>query len=475
MPELPEVETVRRTLEYQLLGEEIENVEVLYSTMLSPNKDCFINNLKGQTFRKIARFGKYLFFIFDDYSIISHLRMEGKYFIKHHERIVNHEHIIFYLKSGKTLRYHDVRKFGTMKLVNTTNLNEILNEPELKKLGKEANDESLDGEYLYNKINKLNIPIKTVLLNQEIICGLGNIYVDEVCFLSKLHPMQLACTLTINDCNNIVENSKKTLAYAIECGGTTIRSYTSSLGVTGRFQLNLHVHTKENEPCENCNTKIQKIKVGGRGTYFCYKCQRKNPFVIGLTGGISSGKTAVSNYLKENYQDYLYLDTDLIAHDILNRIDIVEILANKFGDDIVEEGLINRNKLGLLIYNNEDNRKTLNSIIHPEVIKYVKRQIKLSDKKIIFVIVPLLFESGMDEMMDEIWYVYISKEEQIKRLMLRDNIDYEYALKKINSQMSMEEKRKIMSKKQNVVLIDNSLDLCYTYKSIEKLMNEREM
>ena len=78
-------------------------------------------------------------------------------------------------------------------------------------------------------------------------------------------------------------------------------------------------------------------------------------------------------------------------------------------------------------------------------------------------------------MMDEIWYVYISKEEQIKRLMLRDNIDYEYALKKINSQMSMEEKRKIMSKKQNVVLIDNSLDLCYTYKSIEKLMNEREM
>ena len=100
-----------------------------------------------------------------------------------------------------------------------------------------------------------------------------------------------------------------------------------------------------------------------------------------------------------------------------------------------------------------------------EVIKYVKRQIKLSDKKIIFVIVPLLFESGMDEMMDEIWYVYISKEEQIKRLMLRDNIDYEYALKKINSQMSMEEKRKIMSKKQNVVLIDNSLDLyrCYRF------------
>ena len=82
MPELPEVETVRRTLEYQLLGEEIEHVEVIYSTMLSPDKESFINNLKGQTFRRIERYGKYLFFIFDDYSIISHLRMEGKYFLK---------------------------------------------------------------------------------------------------------------------------------------------------------------------------------------------------------------------------------------------------------------------------------------------------------------------------------------------------------------------------------------------------------
>ena len=473
MPELPEVETVRRTLEYQLLGEEIEHVEVIYSTMLSPDKESFINNLKGQTFRRIERYGKYLFFIFDDYSIISHLRMEGKYFIKNHERIATHEHVIFYLRSGKSLRYHDVRKFGTMKLVNTTDLDEILSEPEIKKLGLEANDEALEGMYLYNKIKSLNIPIKTVLLNQEIICGLGNIYVDEVCFLSKLNPLQPANTLSLDDCNNIVENSKKTLEYAISCGGTTIRSYTSSLGVTGRFQLNLHVHTKENEPCENCGTKIQKIKVGGRGTYFCYKCQKKTPFVIGLTGGISSGKTAVSNYLQTNYQDYLYLDTDLIAHDILNRIDIITILANKFGDDIVEDNKINRQKLGLLIYNNEVNRNTLNSIIHPEVIKYVKRQIKLAKEKIIFVIVPLLFESGMDEMMDEIWYVYISKEEQIKRLMLRDNIDYEYALKKINSQMSIEEKKKIMSKKQNVVLIDNSSDLCYTYQDIEKLMKQR--
>ena len=475
MPELPEVETVRRTLEYQLLGEQIEQVTVLYETMLSPNKESFINKLVGQVFRRIERYGKYLFFIFDDYSIISHLRMEGKYFIKHHEKIVNHEHIIFYLKSGKSLRYHDVRKFGTMKLVETTNLEEILKEPELKKLGKEANDQTLDGMYLYNKIHNLNIPIKTVLLNQEIICGLGNIYVDEVCFLSKLNPLQLASTLSLQECNNIVENSKKTLEYAISCGGTTIRSYTSSLGVTGRFQLNLHVHTKENHPCENCNTLIKKIKVGGRGTYFCYKCQRKNPFIIGLTGGISSGKTAVSNYLQEQYPNYLYLDTDLIAHQILNRIDIIQTLVLKFGEEILDNNLIDRKKLGLIIYNNEGNRKILNSVIHPEVIKEVKRQIKKAKQQIIFVIVPLLFESGMDEMMDEIWYVYISKEEQIRRLMQRDNIDYEYALKKINSQMSMDEKKKIMSKKQNVVLIDNSLDLCYTYKNIVKLMNEREM
>ena len=148
MPELPEVETVRRTLEYQLLNDTIERVDVVYDKMLHPSKDAFVKVLPNQTFRELRRYGKYLIFIFDTVSIISHLRMEGKYFIKHNEIYNKHEHIVFYLKSGRTLRYHDVRKFGTMKLLNTTDFGKIMQDESLAKLGPEANDPTLTKEYL---------------------------------------------------------------------------------------------------------------------------------------------------------------------------------------------------------------------------------------------------------------------------------------------------------------------------------------
>ena len=473
MPELPEVETVRRTLEFHLLNETIDYVEVIYDKMLSPNKEEFINILPNQTFRRIERYGKYLFFIFDNVTLISHLRMEGKYFIRYKEKPYLHEHVIFHLKSGKSLRYHDVRKFGTMKLVYTTDIKEVFKEAELAKLGKEANDLTFTKEELYEKIKNLNVPLKTVLLDQEVLCGLGNIYADEVCFMCGFHPLQIASTLTIDDCEKILKASIKILNYAIECGGTTIRSYTSSLGVTGRFQLNLNVHTKVGYPCKKCNTIIKKIKVGGRGTYYCPNCQQKNPLIIGITGGISSGKTSITNYLIENYNNYTYIDTDIITHKLLKDSKVIKEIENNFGKEVIENDQINRKILGSIIYNDSKKRALLNSIIHPLVIKEVKKQIKMAHTKLIFVIVPLLFETNMDLLMDEIWYVYVSKDIQIKRLMIRDNIDYDYAQKKINSQMSEEEKRKIMSQKQNIVLIDNSRDLCYTYKNVENLMKQR--
>ena len=199
---------------------------------------------------------------------------------------------------------------------------------------------------------------------------------------------------------------------------------------------------------------------------------KENKIVV--MSAAASGKTAVSNYLQNNYPNYEYIDTDLLSHEILEKPETIEKIKNNFGSNVIENEQVNRKKLGSIIFNNKEEKEKLNSIIHPEVIKEVKRRIKKSDKKIIFVIVPLLFEAKMDDMMDEIWYVHIPYELQINRLMSRDNIDYEYAVNKINSQMSYEEKRKIMSKKQNVVLIDNSFDLCYTYESILKLMKERE-
>ena len=151
---------------------------------------------------------------------------------------------------------------------------ELYNTLPLSNLGYEPFDDNLTKEYLYTKYQGLKKTIKEVLLDQSIMTGLGNIYADEVCFLCNLNPSQKANELTITDCDNIIVNSRNVLNKAILRGGTTIRSYTSSLGVTGLFQLELLVHTKVNEPCPNCNDIILKTRVGGRGTYYCPTCQK---------------------------------------------------------------------------------------------------------------------------------------------------------------------------------------------------------
>lgn len=273
MPELPEVETVRRTLHNIVLNKTIENIDIRYSKIikdLSPSE--FSKNLIGKTIKDISRYGKYLIFIFEDIALISHLRMEGKYYFKKSTEIIDkHEHIIFNFTDKTSLRYHDVRKFGTM---NLRLIKEIYTTNPIKKLGLEPLNPLLDAAYLKNKLQHKRTPIKTSLLDQTIITGLGNIYVDEVLFLAKINPSLSSFLLTRKDYVNIIKNAKIVLQKAIELGGTTIRSYTSSLGVNGLFQNELNVHTKEGKPCIVCNNIIEKKRVNGRGTYFCPKCQK---------------------------------------------------------------------------------------------------------------------------------------------------------------------------------------------------------
>ena len=139
-------------------------------------------------------------------------------------------------------------------------------------MGIEPDSEKLTKEYIYNSIHKKNKPIKTLLLDQSIINGLGNIYVDEVLFASSINPEKLGKDISLEECERIRVNSRDIIKLATELGGSTIRSYTSSLGVTGHYQDHLKVHTKD--ICPNCNNKIVKIRVGGRGTYYCPKCQK---------------------------------------------------------------------------------------------------------------------------------------------------------------------------------------------------------
>lgn len=198
--------------------------------------------------------------------------MEGKYFLKdHNEPLEKHEHIVFEFEDGGDLRYHDTRKFGRMCLVPIHLLESY--EP-VHKQGIEPIDSRLNKDYLYEKIHKSNLPIKSLLLDQTIISGLGNIYANEVMFGAKVNPFKTGKEVTIEECDRMVISSREIIQRAIECGGTTIRSYTSQLGVTGRFQQNLFVHKRDGENCFVCNEPILKEFIGGRSTYYCAKCQK---------------------------------------------------------------------------------------------------------------------------------------------------------------------------------------------------------
>ncbi len=271
MPELPEVETVREVLRNTLLGRTITDIDIRYSPIIDNDKDFFKNNVVGKKIIEIERLGKYLIFRLSEGVFLSHLRMEGKYFYVLKDSLDNkHIHVIFYLDNGYMLCYQDVRKFGRIEYKKE---DEIYTTVPLKNVGIDPIlSKKIEIPEIYGKIIKKYIPIKTTLLDQSILCGLGNIYVDEVLYACHILPTRMSNTLSMEEVESIVVETKKILNKAISLKGTTIRSYTSSLGVEGQYQNFLCVHLKKN--CPNCKKELSKIKIGGRSTYFCKDCQR---------------------------------------------------------------------------------------------------------------------------------------------------------------------------------------------------------
>jgi len=274
LPELPEVETVRRTLEMLILDKEIKKVSVFWPKMIKhPEVDQFTDALVGEKFLKVDRRGKFLLFYTEKYALISHLRMEGRYaHFDADEPVALHTHVIFTFTDGTELRYKDVRKFGTMHLFKKGTEFE---HPPLLTLGPEPFDTKFTASYLQKKLETTKRTIKTALLDQTVVVGLGNIYVDEALFRSRLHPERMASSLKKKEWLVLYKQIKETLAEAIEKGGSTVRSYVNSQGQMGMFQLELFVYGRKGENCKSCHTPLEKIVVGGRGTVFCPKCQKK--------------------------------------------------------------------------------------------------------------------------------------------------------------------------------------------------------
>ena len=272
MPELPEVETVRRGLEKLILGKTIQSVEVKYPKMIQTDLDAFRQDLLGQEIRSMRRRGKYLLFYLTDKVLISHLRMEGKYlFYPDAVPERKHAHVFFEMTDGGTLVYEDVRKFGTMELLRKDQLEAYF---AARKLGPEPTEADFLLPPFAAALGRSKKPIKPYLLEQTLVVGLGNIYVDEALWRARIHPVRPAASLKPAEVRRLREQIIEVLQLGIEKRGSTIRTYRNALGEDGTMQDFLQVYGKTGQPCARCGSPIEKIKLGGRGTHLCPHCQK---------------------------------------------------------------------------------------------------------------------------------------------------------------------------------------------------------
>ncbi|RUT29551.1 DNA-formamidopyrimidine glycosylase [Paenibacillus zeisoli] len=273
MPELPEVETVRRTLSQLITGKTIRDVTVSLPRIIQRPDDIeqFRLELQGHTIIDVGRRGKFLRIIMDGLVLVSHLRMEGRYGVyDSSEPVEKHTHVIFHFTDGTELRYKDVRQFGTMHLFNP---GEEFKMKPLLKLGLEPLDEAFTFEAFKRVIAARKTKIKPALLNQEYVVGLGNIYVDEALFRAGIHPEKLCNELDQEELVRLYEAIVLTLSEAVEAGGSSIKSYVNGQGEMGMFQHSLQIYGRKAAPCVVCGTPVEKSVVGGRGTHYCPSCQ----------------------------------------------------------------------------------------------------------------------------------------------------------------------------------------------------------
>ncbi|MEI5905496.1 DNA-formamidopyrimidine glycosylase [Bacillus spongiae] len=273
MPELPEVETVKRTLNELITEKTIKSVSVYWSKIIKKPEEIeqFQDALIGEKIEKVRRRGKFLIIDTTHYSLVSHLRMEGKYGLYNEkDELAPHTHVIFHFVDESALRYRDVRKFGTMHLFPKGKEEES---PPLSRLGPEPFSEKFSPTFLKEKLNKTERAVKAALLDQSLLVGLGNIYVDEVLFKAGVHPDRKGKSLKEDEINLLHSAIHKTLNEAVEKGGSTIRSYINSQGKIGTFQDSLYVYGRKDKPCKQCGNPISKKVTAGRGTHYCAHCQ----------------------------------------------------------------------------------------------------------------------------------------------------------------------------------------------------------
>lgn len=277
MPELPEVETVKRSLENKIRGKTVQSMEFLVPGIIKrPSPEEFCSAFQGETFQGMGRRGKYLLFYLNSGKIlVVHLRMTGQliYCPPDHPQ-EKHLCLVFVLEDKQTgdishLRYLDIRRFGCFYLLGP---GESL--PGVAKLGPEPLGEEFTLEYLKKALGNKKGKVKALLLDQELIAGIGNIYADEVLFRAGIFPEKPGLSLTEEEFTRLYQVIPEVLEESINKRGTTISDYLDSEGKKGDFQNYLQIYGRPGEACTKCGNLIQKTRVGGRSTCFCPHCQK---------------------------------------------------------------------------------------------------------------------------------------------------------------------------------------------------------
>ena len=289
MPELPEVETVKRGLEPVLKGRKIMRVETRRDDLRFPFPPGFATRLSGAKVEQLSRRAKYILVDLDNgFSLLVHLGMTGRFTVLSPMGAANlgefyfeagagegadgpHDHVVFHLEEGVRLVYSDPRRFGMLDLVETRSANQ---HKLLRDIGVEPLGNGLSADYLAQKFKGKAAPLKAALLDQRIIAGLGNIYVCEALFRAKLSPRRKAGSVKPEKLEALVRHIRDILNEAILAGGSTLQDFQGADGTKGEYQQRFLVYGLEGEPCSNCGKPIKRLVQSGRSSFYCGSCQR---------------------------------------------------------------------------------------------------------------------------------------------------------------------------------------------------------
>lgn len=272
MPELPEVETIRRDLEKALIGEKITALTYKVPNMLKPSPEVVLKGSVGKEIQSFSRIAKLLLVNLKEGGTLGiHLKLSGRLFIrKETDPEDKYNYVTFHFDNGKELRFTEMRKFGFVRYIR--DLGEV--DDLLKEYGPEPLSKGFTEIFLATLLKKTTRAIKVVIMDQKKIAGVGNIYADEALWYSKVHPERKANSLTSEEVTELFKNINLVIKQGIEDRGTSVDTYLDAFGVKGTHDKRLKVFRKDKQPCPRCGTIVKKMRVGGRGTHFCPNCQK---------------------------------------------------------------------------------------------------------------------------------------------------------------------------------------------------------